>query len=122
MRNRPVVDLYLTTHNTHDRQTSMPPAGFEPAIPQASGCRPTPLTARALGSARVKHNESNLGNRRKNIIKFKNLFLPQYISLYSYFNFDTHETYNKVNQPKNYYLEIWGADIFTSTLYFKKDS
>jgi hypothetical protein len=26
-------DLYLTTHNTHNRQTSMPPAGFEHAIP-----------------------------------------------------------------------------------------
>ena len=23
-------DLCLTTHNTHKRQTSMPPAGFEP--------------------------------------------------------------------------------------------
>jgi len=26
-------DLYLTTHNIYKRQTSMPPAGFEPAIP-----------------------------------------------------------------------------------------
>ena len=26
-------NLYLTAHNTHNRQTSMPPAGFEPAIP-----------------------------------------------------------------------------------------
>jgi hypothetical protein len=26
-------DLYLTIHNTHKRQTSMPPAGFEPVIP-----------------------------------------------------------------------------------------
>jgi hypothetical protein len=26
-------DLYLTTHNTHNRQTFMPPAGFEPTIP-----------------------------------------------------------------------------------------
>ena len=26
-------DLYLKTHNTHNRQTSMLPAGFEPAIP-----------------------------------------------------------------------------------------
>jgi hypothetical protein len=26
-------DFYLTTHNTHNRQPSMPPAGFEPAIP-----------------------------------------------------------------------------------------
>jgi hypothetical protein len=25
-------DLYLRTHNTHNRQTSMPPAGIEPAI------------------------------------------------------------------------------------------
>jgi len=25
--------LYLTIHNTHNRQVSMPPAGFEPAIP-----------------------------------------------------------------------------------------
>ena len=26
-------DLYLTTHNIHNRQTSMPPAGFEPTVP-----------------------------------------------------------------------------------------
>ena len=25
-------DLYLTTHNTHNRQTSMPPVGLEPTI------------------------------------------------------------------------------------------
>jgi len=26
-------DLYLETHNTHKRQTSLPPAGLEPVIP-----------------------------------------------------------------------------------------
>jgi hypothetical protein len=26
-------DLYLTTHNTHNRQTSMRPVGFEPTLP-----------------------------------------------------------------------------------------
>jgi hypothetical protein len=26
-------DLYLTTHNTHKRQISTPPAGFKPTIP-----------------------------------------------------------------------------------------
>ena len=31
-------DLYLTTHNTHNRHLSMPPAGFEPTIP--AGERP----------------------------------------------------------------------------------
>jgi hypothetical protein len=33
-------DLYLTTHNNQKRQTSMPPAGFEPQIPT----RKRPLT------------------------------------------------------------------------------
>jgi len=28
-------DLYLTTHNTHNRQTSMPPVGFEPEITES---------------------------------------------------------------------------------------
>jgi hypothetical protein len=31
-------DLFLTTHNTHNRQTSMPPVGFEPKI--SAGERP----------------------------------------------------------------------------------
>jgi hypothetical protein len=31
-------DIYLTTHNTHNRQTSMPPLGFEPTI--SAGERP----------------------------------------------------------------------------------
>jgi hypothetical protein len=31
-------DLYLTTHNTHKKQTSMPSAGFEPTI--SAGERP----------------------------------------------------------------------------------
>jgi len=31
-------DLYLTTHNTHNRQTSMPPVVFEPTI--SAGERP----------------------------------------------------------------------------------
>ena len=32
-------DLYLTTHNTHNRQTSMPPVGFEPTILAAADLR-----------------------------------------------------------------------------------
>ena len=46
--------LYLTTHNTHKRQTSMPPAGFEPEI-QASERRQTHVLDRAatgIGSVR----------------------------------------------------------------------
>ena len=32
-------DLYLTTHDTHNRQISMPPVGFEPTI--SAGERPS---------------------------------------------------------------------------------
>jgi hypothetical protein len=47
---RSVLDLYLTTHNTHKRQTSMPPAGLEPAIP-ASEWPQTHAMAQPLVSA-----------------------------------------------------------------------
>jgi hypothetical protein len=35
-------DLYLTTHNTHNRQTSMPPVGFGPMISTCERPRTTP--------------------------------------------------------------------------------
>ena len=41
-------DLYLTTHDTHNRQISMPPVGFEPTI-SAGG---QPQAAHLLGSLR----------------------------------------------------------------------
>jgi hypothetical protein len=31
----PMQRLYLITHNTHKRQTTMPPAGLEPAISES---------------------------------------------------------------------------------------
>jgi hypothetical protein len=40
-------DLYLTTHNTYKRQTSTPPAGFEPANPASE--RPQTHTLRQRG-------------------------------------------------------------------------
>jgi hypothetical protein len=45
-------DLYLTTHNTQNTQTSMPPAGFEPTIPASKRRQTHPLDARTLGSTR----------------------------------------------------------------------
>jgi len=33
-------DLYLTTHNTHNRRRSMPPVGFEPTIASGERLRP----------------------------------------------------------------------------------
>jgi hypothetical protein len=36
-------DLYQQTHNTHKRQTSMPPAGFKPAIAASERPQTHPL-------------------------------------------------------------------------------
>ena len=44
-------DLYLTTHNTQNRQTSRLPAGFEPAIPASRWPQTHALTTRPPGSA-----------------------------------------------------------------------
>jgi hypothetical protein len=42
-------DLYQTTHNVHKRQTSMPPAGFEPTIPGSQRPQTQPLDRAAAG-------------------------------------------------------------------------
>jgi len=42
-------DLYLTTHNTHKSQTSMPPTGFEPAIPASERPQTQALERAATG-------------------------------------------------------------------------
>ena len=49
-------DLYLTTHNSHNRQTSMPPAGFEPTIPTSNRPQTHALdrAATGIGSTNIK--------------------------------------------------------------------
>jgi hypothetical protein len=42
-------DLYLTTHNTHNRQISMPPAGFKLAIPASERPQTHALDGAATG-------------------------------------------------------------------------
>ena len=43
-------DLYLTTHNTHNRQTSMPPVGFESTISAGEWPQTYPLDRAATGT------------------------------------------------------------------------
>jgi len=47
--------LYLTAHNTHNRQASMRPAGFEPTIPTSVRPQTHPLdrAATGIGNSRV---------------------------------------------------------------------
>jgi hypothetical protein len=48
-------DLYLTTHNTYKRQTSMPPAGFEPAIPASEQPQTLALDRPTTGIGKYIH-------------------------------------------------------------------
>ena len=43
-------DRYLTTDNTHNRQTSMPPVGFEPTISAGERSQTYPLDRAAPGT------------------------------------------------------------------------
>jgi len=47
-------DLYLTTNNSHNKQTSMPPAGLEPAIPASIRPQTHALYCTATGTAKYK--------------------------------------------------------------------
>jgi hypothetical protein len=42
-------DLYLTTHNIQNRQTSIPPLGFEPTIPESERLQTYALDRAATG-------------------------------------------------------------------------
>jgi len=50
-------DLYLSPHNTHKRETSMPPAGFEPAIPAGERQQTCALDRAAPGIGWLINNE-----------------------------------------------------------------
>ena len=48
-------DLYLTTHDTHNRQTSMPPVGFEPTISAGERPQTYALDCAATGTGLCSH-------------------------------------------------------------------
>jgi len=49
-------DLYMTTHNTHNRQISMPPAGFEPTISAGGRQQTYALDRAATGRKLIRLN------------------------------------------------------------------
>ena len=64
-------DLYLTTHTTHNRQTSMPPVGIEPTI--SAGERPQ-LDRAATGTGKVFiYPDLNLCEHLKTLLKTGNV-------------------------------------------------
>jgi hypothetical protein len=57
-------DLYLTTYNAHNRQTSMPPAGFERTIPASERPQTHALDSAVTGTGITNHEALRLiGNQ-----------------------------------------------------------
>jgi hypothetical protein len=74
-------DLYLTTHNTHNRQISMPPVGFEPTISAGKRWQTQALDCAATGTghreyipafiiSEIEWFISNVGIHKQNMIFF----------------------------------------------------
>jgi hypothetical protein len=58
-------DIYLTIHNIHNRQTSMPPVGFKPAIPAGERLQTHALDCAAAGiGVWWIHGERELDSRK----------------------------------------------------------
>jgi hypothetical protein len=58
-------DLYLTTHNTHKRQTYMPPAGFEPAIPAGERPQTHALDGTAIAIGLISYGRTYIRQSRR---------------------------------------------------------
>ena len=71
-------DLYLTTHDTHTRQTSMPPAWFQPAVPASE--RPQ---THAVDRAAIRTGSINL--RSDNYRKFCGRFTRMPVENFVYY-------------------------------------
>jgi len=61
-------DLYLTTHNTHKSQTSMPSAGFESAIPASEGPQTHALDQATTG---IDHRRNRYNYLRNDFFRVK---------------------------------------------------
>jgi hypothetical protein len=69
-------DLYLTTHNNHKRQTSMPPVGFEPTI--SAGEQPQTYVldraASGTGNVIIYYYKNGFQTKACRFLKSNNIF------------------------------------------------
>jgi hypothetical protein len=61
-------DLYLTTHNTHNRQTSMTPVGFEPTISAGEWQQIYALDRAVTGTGTIRHIIIQIINKEINLV------------------------------------------------------
>jgi len=102
-------DLYLTTHNTHNRQTSIPPVRFEPTI--SAGEWPQTY---ALGRAATGTGDKHLLLSNQNINNTKNYGNETNKCTWKYVNFLHSE---RCKPPTCFGHLLWPS----SGMYFRKD-
>jgi len=90
-------DLYLTTHNTQNRQTSTPPAGFEPTI--SAGERPQTYTL-----DRAATETGSLNN-----INQQNIPLNYYFNL---FMSSTCFEHDGSSSGRRLYIQVWWSVLY----------
>jgi len=93
-------DLYLTTHNTQNRQISMPPVGFEPSLSADERPQTHALDRAATGTV-ITHTHTHT-----HIHTHTHTYIYVYVCVYTY----TH-TYTLVPQHVGY-----SSLIFTHTM------
>jgi len=93
-------DLYLATRNTHKRQTSMPPAGFETTIPVSERPQTHVLERAATGIGLVSLYKKTVKNTPFHYVTYKCIHVPanfnhilQAIQIRS-------RSYNNVHSPR----------------------
>jgi hypothetical protein len=74
-------DLYLTTHSTHERQTLLPPAGFELAIPKNERPQTHVLDRAATDIGKVKHNTQKYTIFGISLCTYCRMYKQAYISV-----------------------------------------
>ena len=63
-------DLHLTTHNTHSKQTSISPVGFEPTTPASERPETHALDRAAIGTGVITDMRSEIYNKFTKFTKF----------------------------------------------------
>jgi len=71
-------DLYLTIHNIHKRQTSMPPTVFEPAIPASERSQTDALDRGAAGIITSYRWGDSLQHLQ---VRIQKLLKPEYMAI-----------------------------------------
>ena len=104
-------DLYLTTHNTHNRQTSMPPTGFESEIPASERPQTHALDLATTGTGRNEIQVLCTDNNNDVIFRSKIFIIEKAKQLFDIQSLRSHngsrvDSASNINEYQEYFLGV----------------